>query len=365
MATSGTVSGYNFNLGKVIDHAFRRAGVQPEQVSSEQLEVARDLVFTLTSEWVNAGFPLWTRKYYLLNTPIGSPDVAAPVGTVDIRQAYWRIFNPYRGNATTSAGADASPLFTGEPNDTDVVIAGPNAGVIVDFGSETEMDTVGVLLGGSSPITAALQIKISVDGSTWTTFQTLDSATYTPGQWTYFDLNPTLSAQFVQLVLPSGTFTLNALNFCLANGNDIPIGPLNIDDYYNLPDKMFRSNQPNSSYLDRQLAQPVLKVWPVLNVQGFYRGTVTALARRYIQDPGELTNDVEVPQRWLEALIWRLASILVHEIPTPIEQNALAAWQARVALTDKNRREAELLAWAEERVRAPIRWSPNFSVYTR
>ena len=365
MTTSGTVSGYSFNLGRVIDHAFRRAGVQPEQISAEQLDYAKALVFTLTSEWVNAGFPLWTQKYYLLNTPIGSPDVYAPVGTVDIRQAYWRIFNPYRGNATTSAGADASPLFTGEPNDTDVVIAGPNAGVIVDFGSETELDTIGVLLGGSSTLTASLIVKTSLDGVTWTTSQLLDLTTYTPGQWTYFDLNPSVMSQFVQLVLPSGTFTLNALNFCLANGNDIPLGPLNIDDYYNLPDKQFQSNQPNSSYLNRELAQPNLKIWPVLNVQGFYRGTVTALVRRYIQDPGELTDDVEVPQRWLEALIWRLASLLVHELPTPTEQTALVAWQARVALTDKNRRDAEALVWAEERTRAPIRWSPNFSVYTR
>ena len=363
MATSGTVSGYTFNLGKVVDHAFRRMGMLPESVGSEALEVAKDLVFSLTSEWINAGFPLWTRKYYLLNTPIGSADVPLPIGTVDVRQAYWRIFNPYRGNATTSAGADASTLFSGTPGD-DVTISGPLAGVIVDFGTETELDTVGVLLGGSSSLTAALRVQVSDDGVTWTTSQTLDSTTYVVGEWSYFDLNPSLSSQFVQIVLPTGTWVLQQLNFGLANGQDIPAGPLNIDDYYNLPNKMFRSNQPNSYYLDRQLVEPVLKMWPALNVEGFYRGTTTALCRRYIQDPGALTDDVEVPQRWLEALIWRLASLLIFEVPPPTPQQD-AAWQARVALLDSRASKSELLAWSEERVRAPIRWSPNLSVYTR
>ena len=359
MATSGTVSTYNFNLGKVIEHAYRRTGLLPEQISAEQLEVAKDLVFTLTSEWIDSGFPLWTRKYYLMNTAIGSPDVYLPIGTVDVRQAYWRIFNPYRGVATTSAAADASDLFSGEPG-TNVTITGPNAAVIVNFGTETELDTIGVLVG--TTVTAALLVQTSDDGVTYTTSQTLDSNTFTVGEWSYFDLNPTTTNQYIKLVLPTGTWVLQQLNYGLANGQDIPIGPLNLDDYYNLPNKVFRSNQPNSSYLDRQLTQPVLKVWPVLNVEGFYRGTVTALCRRYIQDPGELTNDVEVPQRWLEALIWRLASLLIYEVPVPGQDTA--TWGTRVALLEKNREKAELLAWSEERVRAPIRWSPNLRVYT-
>ncbi len=360
MATSGVVSGYTFNLGKVIDHAYRRAGMLPEQVSAEQLEVAKDSVFTLVSEWVNAQYPLWTIEYLLLNTPIGSPDVYLPVGTVEIRQAFWRIFNPWRGDATTSAGANASDLFLGQPVD-DVTITGPNAAVIVDFGSQTELDTIGVLLGGGSSSTASLVVQQSDDGITYATSQTLPSTTYEVGKWSYFDLNPTITAQFVKLVLPTGTWVLNQLNFCLANGQDIAAGPLNLDDYFNLPNKMFRSNQPNSSYQDRQLIQPVLKIWPVLNTEGFYRGTMTALCRRYIQDPGELTDDVEVPQRWLEALIWRLASLLIYEIPV---SGDAGAWQVRVALLEKNTAKAEALAWAEERIKAPIRWSPNLRPYT-
>jgi hypothetical protein len=361
MATSGTVSGYTFNLGRVVDHAYRRAGLIPEQVSAEQLEVARDLVFTLTSEWVAAGFPLWTRKYYMLNTPIGSADVDLPLGTVEVLHSYWRMFNPYRSTATTSAGNDASDLFSGEPG-TDVTITGPNAAVLVDFGSPTEVDDIGVLLGGVSSLTAAVLVQTSEDGITYTTSQTLDSTTFQVGKWSYFELNPTISTQYIKIVFPTGTWALQQMNLCLANNTDIETGPLNIDDYYNLPNRVFRSDRPNSSFFDRTLPTPVLKSWPVLNEQGFYNGTTTVLCRRYIQDPGQLTNDVEVPQRWLEALIWRLASLLIYEVPVP-GQDA-QSWKVRADSIEMKAVKAEMIAWSEERVRAPIRWSPNLRPYT-
>lgn len=362
MATSGTVSAYSFNLGKVIEHAFRRAGMIPEQLGGEAIEVAKDLVYSLTSEWVAAGFPLWTRKYYMLNTPIGSPDVTLPSGTVDILHSYWRIFNPYRGTATTSAGDDASDLFSGQAG-TDVTITGPNAAVLVDFGTQTEVDYVGILLGGAASATAAVQIQTSEDGVTYTTAQTLESTTFEVGKWSYFDLNPTLSVQYIKIVFPTGTWALQQLNLCLANSTDVMNGPLNIDDYYNLPNRVFRSNRPNSAFMDRVLPLQTLKVWPVLNEQGFYNGVTTVLARRYIEDPGDLTDDVEVPQRWLEALIWRLSSLLIVSVPVPNQTPDM--WQARLNMLEQKATKAEMIAWAEERVKAPIRWSANVSCYTR
>lgn len=369
--TSGIVSGTPFNVQRVIDHSVRRCGWLPEKLSGEQQQIALDLLFTQTSEWINAGFPLWTRQFLLLGCTIGSPDVPCPVGTVDVFHSYWRILQPYRGNATTTDLQNASVLFAGQPND-DVTITGTNPGVIVAFDGATELDTVGVLLGGSSPVTAALQVRTSTDGVTFTTVQTLPSATYTPGKWTYFDLNPSVTSPFTALVLPgSNPWVLNQVQFGLANGQDIEIGPLNIDDYYNLPNKFFQSNQANSSYVDRQITQPVIKVWPTVNVTGFYNGAVSALVRRYIQDVGSLTNALEVPQRWLEATMWRLASTLFYELPPPpdptgaINQYAVLARKQLIDGIEAKATKAEALAWSEERTRAPIRWAPNIRAYTR
>lgn len=348
----------------------RRAGLSPERVTAEQLAFATENIFSICAEYCNAGFPLWTREFMLLGAQIGSPDVPTPFGTVDVMHTYWRTINPYRGPDVLSSGATDQLLFGGQPN-TDVVIAGPNPAVAVAYQSPTEIDTIGVLLGGSSSVTAALQVQTAPDGQTWTTVQTLPSATYVPQNWTYFDLNPTIKASFVQLVNPgASSWTLNQLNFGLSNGQDIEIGPLNIDQYYNQPDKLFRSDRATSAFLDRQVNAPVIKIWPTINNNGFYNGTISALARRYIQDPGLLTNNVEVPARWLEALQWRLATTLIWELPDLDEAASsnpfgLQAKQQRIQAIEQKATKAELLMWSEERSHGSVQIAPSVACYTK
>ena len=156
LATSGTVGTYQFDQRKVIEHAFRRAGLAPEMASAENVEIAVDLISTILAEWISAGFPLWTRQFLLLGTQIGGTDGACPVGTSDVIHAYWRQFSPYRGAATLSTGASGTSLFSGLPG-SDVTIAGPNPGVTVAFGTPTEVDTVGVLLGATTELKHAIR----------------------------------------------------------------------------------------------------------------------------------------------------------------------------------------------------------------
>jgi hypothetical protein len=370
VATSGTVGTYSFPQRKVLDHAFRRAGWTPESVGSEHIQIAQDLLFLQLSEYANAGFPLWTRVFGLLGIQVGSPEVTCPAGTIDVLHCYWRILNPYRGAATTTGSADASALFGGQAN-SDITIAGPNPGVTVNFTTATEVDTVGVLLGGGSPLTAALQVQTSTDGVTFATAQTLASATYTPQQWTYFDLDPSITSQYLRIISPgAGSWTLNQLNYGLANGQDIEIGPLNIDDYYNLPNKQFQSDRPNSGYVDRQIAEPIIKIWPTPDTGAFYNGTVSALTRRYIQDPGSMTNNIEVPIRWYEGVVARLGIRLMDELPDPDTSSqasyfSLMAKTQRRQLLEQTASKSEALMWSEERNRSPIRWAPNVRPYTR
>lgn len=392
--TSGTVGTYSFTQRRVLDHAFRRAGYTPQQVAGEWLQVAQDLLFLQLSEYCNAGFPLWTREFQLLNVNVGSPDVACPVGTVDVLHTYWRILNPYRGPATLSTGASGAILFGGQPN-PDVIIPGGtfavnDAGYIivndqgnpitsdtyppavnVNFGSLTEVDTLGILSGNTTAYTTVVYVLVSTDGINYTVGQTIQNVTFNPRQWVYFDLNPSQTTQFIQIAvsLNGGSWCINQVNLGLANGQDIEIGPLNIDDYYNLPDKQFQEDRPNSAYDDRKVSGPVLKIWPTPNLGAFYNGTVSVLMRRYIQDPGALTNNIEVPIRWYEGVVARLGIRLMDELPDP-ETNAQASYFALMQKSQRRQNleaaatKAEGLMWSEERVRAPIRWVPNLRPYT-
>ena len=368
--TSGTVSGVTFNNRKVIEHAYRRAGHQPENLSAEDIEVAQDLLYTLTSEWVNAGMPLWTRVNTLAGVTSGSPEVSSPTGTVDVIHCYWRTLNPYRGTAATTGGADASTMFQGSAA-TAITVAGPNPGILVNFGSAQEVDTVGVVLGGAVTLTLAVQVYVSSDGTNYTLSQTLQSASYAPGVWTYFDLDPAPVYQYFKIIFPqTGAITLAQMNLGLPNASDILIGPLNIDDYYTLPDKYFQADRATNAYIDRQLNGPVIKLWPTPNVSAFYNSLVYNLTRRYIQDPGTMTNLLEVPQRWLEAIIWRLAATLQYELPTDSQESqpgqfAILARERRMQQVETKAQRSEFLAWSEERTIGPIRLSPTIRGYTR
>ena len=165
---------------------------------------------------------------------------------------------------------------------------------------------------------------------------------------------------------------MNQLNFGLANASDIMIGPLNIDDYYNLPSKFQQGDRAVSAWVDRQLNYPVIKLWNVPNQLAFYNGLVSVLTRRYIQDPGQMSNAVEIPQRCNEALMWRLACSLIYEIKD--REDASAAQAGYMALMQRQQRiqqietkatKAESLMWAEERSKGPIKIMPRTRCYTR
>lgn len=360
VATSGTVSGFPYTNEKIIQHAARRAGFKPQQLSAEDLQVALDSLFSVTAEWSAVGFQLWTRQFLLLGCTIGSPDVATPAGTLEILHSYWRIFLPYRGECTLSDGGFDGNLFSGQPG-PDVVVQGPNPFVTVPFSGATETDTIGVLLGGSTTFTGTATVYSSPDGVSFTQAQQY-TGTFVPGAWTYFDLNPTIVTPYLRIVfMQSGPIAIQQLQFALANPQDIENGPLSIDDYYNLPNKQFRSDRPVSTYQDRQLAGPVLKIWPVLNEGGFYNGTISVLARRYIQDPGTLTQVMELPQYWYEAIVNRLSTRLYLELPGELASQARQPLEVLEQLASKS----ESIAWAENRVQGPIRIYPVMSCYTK
>jgi predicted thioredoxin/glutaredoxin len=99
-----------------------------------------------------------------------------------------------------------------------------------------------------------------------------------------------------------------------------------------------------------------MRLWPVPN-SGAITSQIVLWVQRYIMDVGTMTQQVEVPQRWYEAIVAMLASKLALEI-AEVDTSL-------IPLLDQKANVALYTAQAEERDNSPMMMAPNIAVYTR
>jgi len=78
------------STAKVIEHALRRAGVQPEDQTPDVIDVARDNLFFLFSSFTTRGLPLWCVEEISINIVSGTKRYTCPDGTMDVLQVNMR-----------------------------------------------------------------------------------------------------------------------------------------------------------------------------------------------------------------------------------------------------------------------------------
>ncbi len=331
MAVSGTVSLTTFNTRKVIDHAFRKCRLPPEGAGGEQMTVAQETLYLILSSLANRGIQLWCIEKLIL--PLYENQAAVPVGNgiVDLLNTNYRTIQ-YLTPATETVAVDR---------------------VTFNFGTPEIVTTVGVhWLGNGVPF----ELQISPDGVVWETVKSVGYSQVipSPGEWTWTDIDGSLATQYFRVLAPGGL--LDQDDILVGNTpNEIVMARLNRDSYSNLPNKTF-TGKPLQFWLDRTLNQPVMYIWPVPN-ESQALGQVVTYVKRYIMDVGTLTEEIEVPQRWYEAIVYLLAARMAEELPQVepgyvqiLDQKALRALS-----------EAEM----EERDNSPIYFTPNISIYTR
>ena len=331
MATSGTVSTTQFTTRQVIDHAFRRCRLGAQQITSEMIDVANDQLYLILSNLANRGVQLWCIEKLIMPLYEGNGAVTLPLGTVDVLNTNLRTLQEVTGTETTS-----STTVT-------MVVSGG-----------TTLTTVGILWSAAA---VPFVIEQSVTGSTWTSVPTEESTTaptQTAGQWLWVDFNATTTNNYFRVRATSGTLSATDVYF----GNtptEIPIARLNRDDYTALPNKFFLG-RPLQFWFDRQLNQPIMHLWPVPNAAATTQ-QIVLWRHRYIQDVGTMVQELDVPQRWFDAIVAMLASKLAEETPE-VDMQLMPILEAKA---DKALAEAE----NEERDNSPIYWQPQISMYTR
>lgn len=327
MAYSGTVSQTTFDTRKVIENAARRCKLPPQSLSAEHVEVAKDQLYLLLSDLSNRGIQLWCIEKQIYPLYDGVGDVTLDLGTLDVLNSNLRTLQQVTGTNT-----DTSTSRT------------------VFFPTPTFVTTVGVKWTSAA---VPISLQRSDDGVTWTTIQT-ETPIASAGEWTWFDLDSSVAAPYFRVLATSGTLDFSRIY--LANTpTEIPLARISRDDYTNLPNKSFQSNRPLQFWFDRQVQRPVMHLWPVPN-NAAEDYQIVLWRQRYIMDVGSMTQEIEVPQRWYDAIVAMLAAKLAMEY---IEVDA-----QMIPLLDAKAKEALYFAQQEERDNSPMNILPNIAMYT-
>jgi hypothetical protein len=330
VAVSGTVSTTVFNTRKVIDHAYRRCRIPPEGISSEQISFALDSLYLILSALANRGLQLWCIERYLMPLYQAQGLITMPDGIVDILNTNLRTVQVVNTNTTNTVTSTTYQAF---------------------FPADTQVTTIGIEWSGAS---TSYALETSTDGVTWTTLAIEDNPNAAVGTVTWVDVQGSLATLYFRVRATVGV--LNQAQVVLANmPNEIPMARLNRDDYVNLPNKTFEG-RPLQFWCDRTLNNPVLYLWPVPSAQ-FVLSQVVVWVKRYIMDVGKMTQEIEVPQRWYDAIVYLLAARVAEETPSVDPQ--------MIAILDQKSQRALLEVEGEERDDSPIYMTPNIAVYTR
>lgn len=308
MATSGTVGTTRIQTSKLLEKVTRRCGLAPQVLTPEIVETALESLFMLLMSLSNRGLNLWCIDKQIIPLVVGQATYVLPAGTQDVL------------NLLYSA---PSPVTEGR---------------IVRFGVKF-----------STKPTTSWSLQTSPDNATWTTVKTYPVPTENAGVYSWYDIDPSISANYFQ-VASDGVVEHLLLS---SDNKEIVVTPFNRDDYSNQPNKTFQSGFVTNYYFEK-LVDPQITLWPVPNDD---TRCLVLYRYRQIQDVGSLVQEIELPSRWYEAISWHWAARLAFELPNVEAERRQSVLQMAQSMT--------IEVEAGETDNAPVFFAPRLGVYTR
>lgn len=326
MAYSGNIGSTTTSALKVVDHAFRRCRLPAQAITAEMQSYALESLRYMLNELANIKTPSWCIEKLILPMYQNQPLVTLPVGTVDILNLNYRVLQLLSGASVTTATS-----YT------------------VNFTTQTTVDTVGIKWSAAAvPVT----FQVSTNGTVWTTVGT-SSATATAGEITWTDISGALPYSYFRITATS-PFNFSAI--VLGNlPQEIPLGQLNRDSYVNQSNKVF-PGRPSNYYFQRDLPEPVVYLWPAPFVAA-EQAQLILWRHRQIMDTENLRQEVEIPDRWQEAIINGLAARMASETPA-VDVNLIPVLEQKAAISQQR-------AWDGDNDGSPIQINPGIGVYTK
>jgi hypothetical protein len=326
MAYSGNIGGTTTNALKVVDHAFRRCRLPAQAITAEMQTYALESLRFMLNELANIKTPSWCIQKLILPMYQNQPLVTLPAGTVEILNLNYRVLQLLSGASVTT-----STSYT------------------VDFTTQTTVDTVGIKWSAAAvPVT----FQVSTNGTVWTTVGT-SSETAAAGEITWTDISGALPYNYFRI---TSTSPLSYSAITLGNlPQEIPLGQLNRDSYVNQSNKVF-PGRPSNYYFQRNLPEPVVYLWPAPFVAA-EAAQLILWRHRQIMDTENLQQEVEMPDRWQEAIINGLAARMAAETPA-VDAQLIPILEQKAAMSQQR-------AWDGDNDGSPIQINPGIGVYTK
>jgi hypothetical protein len=250
-----------------------------------------------------------------------------PVGTIDILNLLFSRPSQLVGT-DTQAGVNFTTALS---ESSDVIRIG------LKFNSIAASETV--------------TISVSEDNISYTPVYVDTRTNWAADEWYWLPMDPIITGKYIRV---STLAAIDVANFYLVNSIfDLDIVRYNRDSYNSLPNKQILGSVSTNYYYDRKTTPQVL-LWPVPDSEFNH---LTVVCHRQVQDIGTMTQEIELPERWRDAIIWQLAQVLCFELPGIEPTRAQMVMQ----MAAKNLAEVEM----EEGDGSPIRYNVRMDGYTR
>lgn len=362
MATSGTFAQTVFTTQQVIDHAYRRTKIPPQAISGEKIDTALELLWLILNELSGKGVPVWKTERLLMplvyNT---SRTTFTEGGVVKVIRASLRILQRIAATATSNSGGTAANVVDGNL-ESECIQAAPDGAITLDFGQPAIMSSIGILPGATG--TWTFTIEVSEDNVSYSAFTTYVDQPMALDRFLWRDITPVRAVngyRYIRVRALSGTTLRVKEIFVGRSPSAIEMTPYNYDEFLSIPNRV-QQGRPVCYWQDfiRQDAtlgpnHTVLRVWPVPDVAHTF-AQIEAHVQRVIQDVGELTQELNIPPTWFEAIVASLAEKIGESDPD---------FKGDQQELERKAKEKRNEAWAGITPAGPIKLQPNISYYTR
>lgn len=328
MATSGTLGTTVIDTARLIEHSARRAGISASKQTPDFIDAATESLYMLMLHLANDGINLWCLEKLFMGLVVGQAGYVLPTGTLEIT-------NPLFSQPTLTTGTTTTTATSTTFQITDGSITQCRVGFTLSSFSST--DTV--------------VLSYSSDGISWMQLTTFDASLLVAGTQYWAQVDPVSAAAYWKL---STTSASTSTLVVASKIYDLPVTPWNRDTYSAINNKA-QPGRPTTNYFFEKLLNPQITLWPVPTTANDH---LTFWRYRQIQDVGSLTQQLEVPARWLESITWQAAFRMAAEFPesTTPDRIQLCSAMADKFIIDPSSNESDGM---------PLYLSPNIRGYTK